>query len=129
MEDTIRKAGIGDDHAMRAVWRAHQPLLIRYLRARLGSDDAEDIAQQVWIEVARLVRRLPPDQADAVLLRIIADLDVGDVAAIMGKREGNVRVLVHRGLEKLGELLKKESQDFSAGPVTPGDQPSMNGLP
>jgi RNA polymerase sigma-70 factor, ECF subfamily len=53
MEDAIRKAGIGDDHAMRVVWRAHQPLLIRYLRARLGSDDAEDIAQQVWIEMAR----------------------------------------------------------------------------
>jgi RNA polymerase sigma-70 factor, ECF subfamily len=87
-------------------------------------DGADDLARAI-----ALVRRLPPDQADAVLLRIIADLDVGDVAAIMGKREGNVRVLVHRGLEKLGELLKKESQDFSAGPVTPGDQPSMNGLP
>jgi RNA polymerase sigma-70 factor, ECF subfamily len=192
MEDAIRKAGLGDDHAMRVVWRAHQPLLVRYLRARLGSDDADDISQQVWIEIARalprfegnaeefrrllfsighrrmidefrrrerrapvsasgvapdvatvadfdgsddlaravaLVRRLPPDQADAVLLRIIADLDVGDVAAILGKREGNVRVLVHRGLEKLGELLQNDSREISENPVTPGDQPSMNGLP
>ena len=45
-----------------------------------------------------LVRRLPPDQADAVLLRIVAGMDVGQVAELMGRSEGSVRVLVHRGL-------------------------------
>jgi RNA polymerase sigma-70 factor, ECF subfamily len=48
-----------------------------------------------------LVASLPPDQREAVTLRIIADLSVSEVAAIMGKREGTVRVLVHRGLRQL----------------------------
>jgi RNA polymerase sigma-70 factor (ECF subfamily) len=52
-----------------------------------------------------LVRRLPPDMAEAVLLRVVADLSVDEVAAIMGRREGHVRVLVHRGLRKLAEML------------------------
>ena len=52
-----------------------------------------------------LVRRLPPDQADAVLLRIVAGMDVGQVAQVMGRSEGSVRVLVHRGLQRLRDLL------------------------
>ncbi|MGH9133822.1 MAG: RNA polymerase sigma factor [Ilumatobacteraceae bacterium] len=52
-----------------------------------------------------LVRRLPPDMAEAVLLRVVADLSVDEVAQIMGRREGHVRVLVHRGLRKLADEL------------------------
>jgi RNA polymerase sigma-70 factor (ECF subfamily) len=65
-----------------------------------------------------LVRRLPPDQAEAVLLRVVADLDVATVARIMNRREGSVRVLVHRGLEKLSELCQK--------PVTNATVPTMS---
>jgi RNA polymerase sigma-70 factor (ECF subfamily) len=56
----------------------------------------------------RLIGRLPDDQAEAVLLRVLGDLSVTDVAAIMGRREGHVRVLVHRGLAKLSELAVTE---------------------
>jgi RNA polymerase sigma-70 factor (ECF subfamily) len=52
-----------------------------------------------------LVRRLPPDMAEAVLLRVVADLAVDEVAQVMGRREGHVRVLVHRGLRKLADEL------------------------
>jgi RNA polymerase sigma-70 factor (ECF subfamily) len=52
-----------------------------------------------------LVRLLPADQADAVLLRVLVDLDVTGVAAVMGRSEGSVRVLTHRGLHRLRELL------------------------
>jgi RNA polymerase sigma-70 factor, ECF subfamily len=67
-------------------------------------------------QVLALVRRLPDDQAEAVLLRVVADLDVGRVAEIMGRREGHVRVLVHRGLAKLAEQ----------NAVTPGSGPTIN---
>lgn len=50
-----------------------------------------------------MVSCLPPDQREAVTLRVIADLSVTEVAAIMGRREGSVRVLVHRGLKRLSE--------------------------
>lgn len=65
-----------------------------------------------------LIRRLPADQAEAVLLRVVADLDVSAVAEIMQRREGSVRVLVHRGLEKLAVLCQK--------PVTNQSSPAMN---
>lgn len=52
-----------------------------------------------------LVASLPVAQREAVTLRIIADLSISEVAAIMGRREGTVRVLVHRGLKRLSDLV------------------------
>lgn len=51
------------------------------------------------------VATLPPDQAEAIVLRVLAGLEVDRVAAIMGKRPGTVRVLTHRGLCRLAERL------------------------
>jgi RNA polymerase sigma-70 factor (ECF subfamily) len=39
---------------------------------------------------------------------VVAGLDVGRVAEIMGKRPGTVRVLTHRGLRRLAERLGAE---------------------
>ena len=52
-----------------------------------------------------VVATLPADQAEAVVLRVVAGLDVERVAAIMDKRPGTVRVLTHRGLRRLAERL------------------------
>ena len=45
---------------------------------------------------------------EAIALRVVAGLDVGRVAEIMGKRPGTVRVLTHRGLRRLAERLGAE---------------------
>ena len=66
-------------------------------------------------EALALVRTLPPDQAEAVLLRVVAGLDYTEVARVMGRSSGAVRVLVHRGLKRLQAMV---SQD-AAGGVTP----------
>jgi RNA polymerase sigma-70 factor (ECF subfamily) len=55
--------------------------------------------------VVALVRRLPPDQADVIMLRVIGGLDTERVATVLGKRAGTVRVLQHRGLRNLERLL------------------------
>ena len=52
-----------------------------------------------------VVATLPADQAEAVVLRVVAGLDVERVASIMDKRPGTVRVLTHRGLRRLAERL------------------------
>ena len=49
-------------------------------------------------EVRDLLAVLSPDQRDVVLLRIVADLSVEDVARLLGKREGAVKALQHRAL-------------------------------
>jgi RNA polymerase sigma-70 factor (ECF subfamily) len=48
-----------------------------------------------------LVGTLPPDQAEAVMLRIVAGLDVATTAHILGKRPGAVRIATMRGLRRL----------------------------
>jgi RNA polymerase sigma-70 factor, ECF subfamily len=73
-----------------------------------GTGDAADAALQAISTRAALalIAALPPDQAEVVTLRIVAGLDVAQVAAIVGKRAGTVRVLSHRGLRRLAGLLE-----------------------
>jgi RNA polymerase sigma-70 factor (ECF subfamily) len=170
-ESLVALARTGDHAALAQLWRDLNPLLLRYLRGRLG-DGADDVAAQTWLDASRrldefrgndnefrrwmftiarhrsidelrrrgrrpedpassllfepagpddaadqhddlvsalaLVRRLPPDQADAVLLRVVGDLDVAQVAIVMGRSQGSVRVLVHRGLRRLQVILEEE---------------------
>ena len=49
-----------------------------------------------------------------VLLRVVAGLEVAEVATITGKRPGNVRVLSHRALHRLAERL---GEDIRPGAV------------
>ncbi|MFP5579451.1 MAG: RNA polymerase sigma factor [Acidimicrobiia bacterium] len=72
-----------------------------------GSDDpAEEAVRAASLARAlALVHRLPPSQAEAVALRVLGGFDVAEVAEIMGKQAGAVRVLVHRGLKRLASEL------------------------
>ena len=64
---------------------------------------AGDLAAQ------RIVGFLPADQADVILLRVVADLSVEQVAQILGKKPGHVRTLQSRGLKRLAERLSQDS--------------------
>lgn len=64
-----------------------------------------------------LITRLPHDQAEAVLLRVVMGLDAKTAGRVLGKRAGAVRTAAYRGLRKLAEFL--EHSDM-AGPVRPG---------
>ena len=52
-----------------------------------------------------VIARLPRDQAEVVMLRYVADLDVSRTAEVLGKSPGAVRVLAHRGLRRLEAML------------------------
>ena len=52
-----------------------------------------------------LVPREPPDQAEAVLLRVIVGLDAPSAARVLGKRPGAVRTAAYRGLKRLAKQL------------------------
>jgi RNA polymerase sigma-70 factor (ECF subfamily) len=64
--------------------------------AALAADDA----------VRRIMALLPADQAEIVLLRVVAGLPVEDVAAVTGRKPGTVRVLQHRALRRLADRLE-----------------------
>jgi RNA polymerase sigma-70 factor (ECF subfamily) len=52
-----------------------------------------------------MIAALPPDQAEAVLLRVVMGLDAKNAAAVLGKNAGAVRMAAHRGLRRLAEQL------------------------
>jgi len=71
---------------------------------QLGStEDAEGVAFDRlgtgW--ALAVIATLPPDQAEAVMLRVVAGLDVAQTAQVLGKRPGAVRVAAMRGLRRL----------------------------
>ena len=71
-----------------------------------GNDPVSDVLVDISTQASlRLVSELPPEQAEAVRLRVMVGLDTGEVAQIMGKQPGNVRVLSHRGLRNLARRL------------------------
>ncbi len=66
--------------------------------------DAADVEHDRIDAVDRavaLIASLPDQMGTAVMLRVVNELPVADVAAIMETTEGNVRVLVHRGILRL----------------------------
>jgi len=56
-----------------------------------------------------LVRGLPRDQAEAVLLRVVVGLDGPAAARVLGKRPGAVRTAAYRGLKRLAQQLGVDS--------------------
>jgi RNA polymerase sigma-70 factor, ECF subfamily len=54
-----------------------------------------------------LISALPRDQAEIIMLRVVAGLDTNAVARIVGKRPGAVRVAAHRGLRRLAEVVDR----------------------
>ena len=49
-------------------------------------------------------------EAEVIALRYIADLDVAATAEVLGKEPGAVRVLAHRGLKRLQQLVNKRER-------------------
>ena len=74
-----------------------------------------------------VVSSLPPDQAEAVMLRVVAGLDVAQTAEVLGKRPGAVRIAAMRGLRRLAnhpEVLAR----MAAPAPGPLDSPQPEGV-
>lgn len=69
--------------------------------------DAGEVALEnlATAAVVQAIRTLPPQQADVILLRIVAGLDNEAVARVVGRSPGAVRVAAHRGLRRLAETM------------------------
>jgi RNA polymerase sigma-70 factor (ECF subfamily) len=169
----------GDAEAFRAVYRAVQPPLLRYLEVLVGREDAEDVASETWAQAVRdlprfrgdadgfrgwittigrhrgldllrqrsrrirvdqdltgveiadpvdleirvaevltteaaidVIRSLPRDQAEAVMLRAVMGLDAKTAGAVLGKRSGAVRSATQRGLRSLERALDSRPESL-----------------
>lgn len=85
------------------VWLTGDP---GQLDRRASDDTAAAALAHVSANAAlELIASLPREQAEVIVLRVIACLDAKQVARIVGKRPGAVRVAAHRGLRTLAARL------------------------
>ena len=62
-----------------------------------------------------LIGSLPREQAEAVMLRVVAGLDVAQTAQVLGKRPGAVRVAAMRGLRRLAAHEEVRARQLERG--------------
>jgi len=74
-----------------------------------GVDPADVAASTSDTDAAlRLVAQLSPLQAEVVVLRVLTGLPTEEVAKIVGRTPGAVRVAAHRGLQRLEKILSTQ---------------------
>lgn len=97
------------DH-LRSLQRRPTVPLEDFLLDRPTEPDAATVAGDNYSTAAalELIYRLPPDQAEAVLLRVVVGVDGPTAAQILGKRPGAVRVAAHRGLRTLARMIEAQ---------------------
>jgi RNA polymerase sigma-70 factor (ECF subfamily) len=87
-----------------------------HLEAEVLADDSAlspEQATEASFEQQRLRRailQLGGDEQQVVILRFIEGFEFSEIASLMKKKEGNVRVILHRALVKLRDILEKEKK-------------------
>ena len=66
--------------------------------------------QLTIIEVFNAVEQLPQAQREVIRLRFAAGLNVAETAAALNKQPANVKVLQHKGVKRLKELLREAAE-------------------
>ncbi len=112
------------DHTRRE--RHHPDLAVDQLPDRAAlTDTAEAALEAIGTDRAvTLLARLPREQAEAILLRVVFALDAKSCGRILGRRAGTVRTAAHRGLRQLERLL---STDRPADPHRYEPAPAYRG--
>ena len=107
---TIARRRVTDLRRQRA--RKHTVPAPQDVLAEAGS--VGDVEQEAFDSLgtdwafALITSSLPRDQAEVVLLSVLGGLGAKEVARIVGKRPGTVRVLQHRALRRLAHVLETQ---------------------
>jgi RNA polymerase sigma factor (sigma-70 family) len=77
---------------------------------------AEDAASERLSEasVLSILDGLPPDQRDVMVLRIVSDLTIEQIADVLGKQPGAVKALQRRALTSLRKKVSTDPYPFAA---------------
>lgn len=69
--------------------------------------------KEAAISIWDFAKSLPADQYEALWLRYGEDFSINEVARVMKTNSIRVRVLLHRGRQRLGEILSRRNQALS----------------
>jgi RNA polymerase sigma-70 factor (ECF subfamily) len=67
-----------------------------------GTAADRDLAARAW----NAVDRLPDPRRRAVILRFVEEMSPAEIAGVLGRSEGSVRVLIHRALRSVADDLR-----------------------
>jgi RNA polymerase sigma-70 factor (ECF subfamily) len=76
-----------------------------------------DELERAWAAVLAL----PEERRRALVLRFVEEMSIHEIAQVMGRSEGAVRVLVHRALRSVAAALAVEARDGDLRPVAASD--------
>jgi RNA polymerase sigma-70 factor, ECF subfamily len=104
------------DHRRRTSRKPALPVPAEDLASWPATGQTADTAARALDAVATenavaLITTLPPDQAEAVLLRAVLGLDASTAGQVLGKRPGAVRTAASRGLRALHRKLDQASTE------------------
>ena len=84
--------------------------------------EVRDEARAAWAAVGRL----PDDRRRVVTLRFVEEMSAAEIADVLGRSEGAVRVLLHRALRSVAADLRRADRS-ARGPGDPGRGPADPG--
>ncbi len=94
--------------------RAHDGELPEELIDKRNADPAETTEKTMALEdLRKAVALLPEAQRDVIILRFASGLSVADTARALGKRENNVKVLQHKGMQRLQVLMSPKYPELA----------------
>jgi RNA polymerase sigma-70 factor, ECF subfamily len=100
------------DHTRRKARRRLADEPVETMTDLVGPDDPEAavLTRLATDSALSAIIALPPDQAEAVLLRTVLALTPAEAARILGKRPAAVRVACRRGLQRLARDFARTQQ-------------------
>jgi RNA polymerase sigma-70 factor, ECF subfamily len=106
---TISHRRLVDQHRAGSI-RPLDPVSPEALPELRGRDNVEDeaIAKAELDRALHLMERLSPDRRSVLLLRLVGDLSIEEIASVVGKRPGAVKVQLRRALAALRREIARE---------------------
>ncbi len=92
------------------------PPALSDVESELDDAEAQLSRHEEFLEAQRLLARLPTKYQEVIALRFFEDKKISEIAKILGKKEGTVKSLLSRGLEKLRENWSDPSQQNEMQP-------------
>ena len=75
----------------------------------LSVDDTNQLEMKIDGEQAiKLLQKLPDNYRDVIFMRYVDELELSEIAEMLGESENAISVRIHRGLKKLKEIFHYE---------------------
>ncbi len=72
------------------------------------TDTAQDLENQIdGAQALKLLDKIPDSYREVIFMQYVQGLSVKEIAEVLGESPNNISVKIHRGLEKIKQIYKK----------------------